>query len=283
MKYVLAYVPVLQSGYLTFFAHHRDADAFFMLGSDLLAKFDWLRKDLRALDPEDAAVGLRVLLHEQKVDVPVKVLRLKDVQELFHPKKDRLIMPDEDIMHALGDEIWSNFTLEYEDVFLRWHSQNTIKQNDVMSDKKIDSDAFTLKFLDVAKSAATRSADWWRQVGAVLVRGNAIVLTAFNHHVPDQYQTLYQGDPRGNFKKGQHIDLTTAIHAEAAVIAEAARRGEKLEGCELYVTTFPCPNCAKLIAYSGIKKIYFEEGYSMVDGESILKENGVEIIRLSQS
>lgn len=280
MTFVLAYVPVVQSGYVKFFEQHADADGFFILGSDILEQFEWLRKDLRALTPEEAADGLRTILHAQKIDVPVKVLRLKDVQELFHPKKDRLIMPDEEIMHSLAEKFWPTFDLKYEDTFLRWHSQNTTKQNVVESDKKNQIDAFTLKFLDEAKKVATRSADWWRQVGAVLVRGNTIVMTAFNQHVPDQYQTLYNGDPRGNFKKGIHIDLSTAIHAEAALIAEAARRGEKLEGCELYVTTFPCPNCAKLIAYSGIKKIYFEEGYSMVDGESILKEKGVEIIHL---
>lgn len=283
MKYVLAYVPVLQSGYVKFFANHADADGFFVLGPDVLAKFDWLRKDLRALSPEQAADGLITILKAQKIAVPVRILDVKMLQELFNPKKDRLIMPDEDIMHSLADEFFQNFDLKFDDIFLRWHSQNSTKQNDVQSDKKITFDAFTLRFMENAQKLATRSADWWRQVGAVLVRGNTIEMTAFNHHVPDEYQTLYNGDPRGNFHKRINIELGTAIHAEAAIIAEAARKGESLEGSELYVTTFPCPSCAKLVAYAGIKKLYFQEGYSMVDGESILKEKGVEIIHLSQS
>lgn len=283
MKFVIAYVPVLQSGYVNFFARHADADGFFVLGPDVLTSFEWLRKDLRALSPEQASAGLVAVLQTKKIDVPVKVLNVKMLQELFNPKKDRLIMPDEDVMHALAEKYFADFQLEYESTFLRWDSQNTTKQSSVESDKEITFDAFSSQFMDVAAKLSTRSADWWRQVGAVLVRDNAIRLSAFNHHVPDEYQTLFNGDPRGNFKKGVNVDLGTAIHAEAAVIAQAACKGESLEGGELYVTTFPCPSCAKLVAYSGIKKLYFKDGYSMVDGESILKANGVEIIHLSQS
>lgn len=266
---------------MNFFAKYPDADVFFVLGADVLAKFEWLRKDIRALSPEQSADGLRTILKLQKIDVPVKVLTVNLLQELLNPKKDRLIMPDEDIMHALAEEFWQNFELEFTTVFLRWHSQNTSKQNEVQSDKKISFDAFNLRFMEKAENLSTRSADWWRQVGAVVVRGNTVILSAFNHHVPDEYQTLFNGDPRGNFHKGINVELATAIHAEAAVIAQAACKGESLEGTELYVTTFPCPSCAKLVAYSGIKKLYFRDGYSMVDGESILKENGVEITRLT--
>lgn len=281
--YVIAYVPVIQMGYVKFFTNHADADGFFILDSDVLAKFDWLRKDLRALAPVDAADGLGKILRSQKIDKPIRLLNVKMLQELFNPKKDRLIMPDEEIMHSLAEEFLPKMHLEFESVFLRWHSQNTTKQNVVESDKKMPISEFSAKMMKLAKEAATRSADWWRQVGAVLIRGNTILFTTFNQHVPDQYQTLFNGDPRGNFTKRVNIDLTTAIHAEAALIAEAARKGESLEGTELYVTTFPCPNCAKLVAYSGIKKLYFQDGYSMVDGEGILKEKGVEIIHLSQS
>ena len=33
------------------------------------------------------------------------------------------------------------------------------------------------------------------------------------------------------------------LHAEAAAVSDCARRGEKLEGCTLYVTRAPCPRC----------------------------------------
>lgn len=278
---VLAYVPVLQRGYLNFFKSQTDAITFFILGQEFLDEFEWLRKDLRALSPKTAAVGLEAILADEQVKVIVQLFTKKVLQELLNPKLYRLVMPNEDIMHSLAEKYLPNFDIEYIDTFLRWDSQNTLKQNVVSTAKKQPISDFSRNISSQATELATRSADWWRQVGAVVIRGNRVVLSAFNHHVPDEYQPLYQGDPRGNFKKGLHIELGTAIHAEAAIIAEAAKQGVSLSGCELYVTTFPCPSCAKLIAYSGITKLYYQDGYSMVDGESILTEKGVEIIQLT--
>jgi len=64
----------------------------------------------------------------------------------------------------------------------------------------------------------------------------------------------------------------------AMLIAEAAKRGISLEGTNLYVTDFPCPPCAKLIARSGITRLYFSRGYAVLDGESTLKNKGVELV-----
>ena len=85
------------------------------------------------------------------------------------------------------------------------------------------------------------------------------------------------GDPRNNFHKGDHIEISTAIHAEAQMIAEAARKGVSLEGADMYVTVFPCPPCAKLIAFSGIKNLYCGGGYGVLDGEAVLKSKDVKI------
>jgi len=48
----------------------------------------------------------------------------------------------------------------------------------------------------------------------------------------------------------------------------------------MYVTHFPCPVCAKLIALSGIKKIIYSKGSSVFDGERVMKSRGVEIIKI---
>jgi deoxycytidylate deaminase len=60
-------------------------------------------------------------------------------------------------------------------------------------------------------------------------------------------------------------------------VARAARTGTALEGADLYVTTFPCPACARLIAESGFRRCYFSGGYSVLDGDGILRAAGVEL------
>jgi dCMP deaminase len=73
-------------------------------------------------------------------------------------------------------------------------------------------------------------------------------------------------------------DLSTAIHAEASVVGRAARYGISLDGAELYVTTFPCPACARLIAEAGFRRCYFSGAYSVLDGDGILHAAGIELV-----
>lgn len=51
------------------------------------------------------------------------------------------------------------------------------------------------------------------------------------------------------------------VHAEMAALIDAARRGVGVNKLTMYVTTFPCHNCAKHIIASGIKKVVYLEPY----------------------
>lgn len=51
-----------------------------------------------------------------------------------------------------------------------------------------------------------------------------------------------------------------ASHAEQNVIAFAARRGIRTEGCRLYVTHFPCSSCARSIIQAGISALVIGPG-----------------------
>jgi deoxycytidylate deaminase len=51
-------------------------------------------------------------------------------------------------------------------------------------------------------------------------------------------------------------------HAEMSAITEAARLGRPLQNTTLYVTTFPCHNCAKHIIASGVARIVYIEPYA---------------------
>ena len=57
------------------------------------------------------------------------------------------------------------------------------------------------------------------------------------------------------------LEYSRSVHAEMNLISNAARRGVSLSGATLYVTTFPCHNCAKHIVASGISKVVYLEPY----------------------
>ena len=71
------------------------------------------------------------------------------------------------------------------------------------------------------------------------------------------------------------------MHAEQNAIADAARRGVSLEGATVYITHFPCINCAKILAAAGIRQIKYHNDYrndSIV--AELFRESGVEIEQL---
>ncbi|HEV8329194.1 MAG TPA: deaminase [Nitrospiraceae bacterium] len=63
----------------------------------------------------------------------------------------------------------------------------------------------------------------------------------------------------------------TAVHAEMAAVLNA--NGEDLRDKVLYTTTFPCAQCARQIAYVGIKKVVYVEPYPDPDSERFMREN----------
>ena len=271
---IICYVPVLHDGYLQFFAAYGDAQMYVLGSSILRARFDYLRKDIRALAPEAVASLLHGLGRETDV--------LEDSELEAVLKADgQIIMPDDDISHELAAEFKLN-NAKFEPVFLRWDRQAVGTNQDVKPDRitQLSSDDPPISVL---YKEAGKSTNWWRNVGAALMSKNNVLALAHNGPVPTEYSSAIDGDPRITAKRGEAIDTSIDIHAEARLIGEAAARGEKLAGASLFVTTFPCPTCAKLIAASGIAACYFIEGYASLDGQSILKSSGIEIIKVKTS
>lgn len=273
-KIIVAYVPVIHDGYRQFFLRHKDVDTLFLLGNDINHSFRQLEKDVRALPPEDIKKAIESL----KLFKEVKILDLAGFKAL----KDfdgEIIMPDEDIMHELAELHWAGKPkMTFDTVFLRWDKHKSFEGKTVNPDHKISKEKFDRDIIVSLRKEADKSSDWYRQIGSVIIKDGQVVLMAHNNHLPSPHTPYVNGDPRGDFKKGVNLELSTAIHSEAAIVAEAARKGISLEGAEIYATTFPCPPCAKLLAYSGIKRLYYADGYGQLDGESVLKSKGVEII-----
>jgi len=65
------------------------------------------------------------------------------------------------------------------------------------------------------------------------------------------------------------------IHAEQNIITNCAKEGISLKGATMYVTTSPCKTCAKLIAGSGISKVYYATEYKDLSGVKYLNDLGI--------
>lgn len=273
---IVAYVPVIHAGYVDFFQKHPEA-SMHVLDQDVLDEHSHLRKDIRALSPEQS----RDLVETLDIFPSVQLLGKAALEKFSQDVDDLIIMPDDEVSSDLHERYFRNHEVTFDPVFLRWHRKNSFINTDVQPDRFVDVKDIHDPVIDQLYKAANKSSNWWRRVGAAIVSDNQeIADDAHNHHMPTAYTPWIDGDPRSNAYRGVAPEATTDQHAEASLIAEAAKNGTSVEGKDIFVTTFPCPPCAKLIAESGIAKCYFIEGYAMTDGQQVLNDHGVEVVKV---
>ncbi|MGI6713981.1 MAG: deoxycytidylate deaminase [Bacilli bacterium] len=131
--------------------------------------------------------------------------------------------------------------------------------------KRIDYISWDEYFMGIAVLSSMRSKDPETQVGAVVVDAeNKIVSVGYNG------MPIGVDDDRLSWTRGEGLEskYLYVCHAEFNAILNA-RNGTALKGCKIYVSLFPCNECAKAIIQAGIKEIvYADDKYA--DSVSIL-------------
>ncbi len=126
-------------------------------------------------------------------------------------------------------------------------------------------------FMSVAYLITARSTCHRLQVGCVIVKDNRILSSGYNGFLPKA--------PHKSFVRNNHEQAT--VHAEQNAITDCAARGVMVKGATAYITHYPCINCAKILAASGICKIKFHEDYKNDElVEKILENVNISIERI---
>ena len=125
-----------------------------------------------------------------------------------------------------------------------------------MNDKRKDYITWDEYFMAVAKLAGMRSKDPNSQVGACIVSADNKILSMGYNGFPmgcsdDEFPW---GRDDEDPLKTKYVYVT---HSELNAILNY--RGGSLEGSKIYVTLFPCNECAKAIIQAGIKTIIYKE------------------------
>lgn len=137
-------------------------------------------------------------------------------------------------------------------------------------------------FMGVSLLAAKRSKDPNTQVGACIVSSdNIIISTGYNGFPYGCSDDEYPWDREGTETKYPYV-----VHAELNAILNS--KGRSLEGAKIYVSLFPCNECAKAIIQSGIKEVIYlsdkyEKNESTAASKRMLNSAGVKMTRLLPS
>ncbi len=106
-----------------------------------------------------------------------------------------------------------------------------------------------IKFIELSKHIAEWSKDTNRKNSAVIVDSDNIVISlgynGFPRKCDDSVESRYEKPEKYLFTE----------HAERNAIYHAARIGVSLKECSMYVTMFPCSDCARGIIQSGITRL----------------------------
>lgn len=129
-----------------------------------------------------------------------------------------------------------------------------------MSEKRLDYISWDEYFMGVAILSGMRSKDPNTQVGACIVSEDNKILSMGYNGFPigcsdDDFPWNREGDPLENkYFYTTHSELNAILNY----------RGGSLEGSKLYVSLFPCNECAKAIIQAGIKTIVYDsDKYAM--------------------
>ena len=133
-------------------------------------------------------------------------------------------------------------------------------------------------FMGVAMLSGMRSKDPNTQVGACIVSSEHKILSMG-----------YNGFPKGCSddifpwnREGDDNKYFYSTHSELNAILNY--RGGSLEGATIYVTLFPCNECAKAIIQSGIREVVYDSDKydgtpGVVASKKMLKAAGVTVRR----
>lgn len=123
-----------------------------------------------------------------------------------------------------------------------------------MSSKRTDYISWDEYFMGIAMLSGMRSKDPNTQVGACIVsRDNKILSMGYNGFPigcsDDDFPWEREGEPLDNkYFYSTHSELNAILNY----------RGGSLEDTKIYVTLFPCNECAKAIIQSGIKEVIYD-------------------------
>ena len=132
-------------------------------------------------------------------------------------------------------------------------------------------------FMGLAHLSALRSKDPSTQVGAVIVdESKKIVGIGYNGFPTGVSDDMFPWEREGDFTGTKYAYV---VHAELNAILNAPRG---VENCSIYVSLFPCNECAKAIIQSGIKEIVYEDDKyadtdSVIVSKKMLTEAGVKL------
>lgn len=135
------------------------------------------------------------------------------------------------------------------------------------------------KYMSMALDSTLLSCDPNTKVGCVIIKDGEVLSKGYNHLPAGIDVSKYSLAREGSYHETKYPYM---LHSEAMAIVDAR---VPLQDADMYVTLFPCNECAKLIIQAGIKNVYYlEDKYQdtkeVIAAKRLLSDANVKFMKL---
>lgn len=181
-------------------------------------------------------------------------------------------------------ELISPFSDETEARQYTRRSENEIKKAFHMP--KLGSGLSEADMMSSAFRASTYSFDYSFQTGVSLGRktksGYTFLAATYNKVVPFQSYAMHYGASREtHFSPPHDVNHYDTVHAEVELILQAGRQKLNLKGTSFFISTLPCPTCARMLSQTDIKELIYQHDHSEGYAIKMLEATGKNVRRLT--
>lgn len=133
--------------------------------------------------------------------------------------------------------------------------------------------------MNVAEEFAKLSSARRLHVGCVIVKNDSIIGVGYNG-TPKGWDNNCEDDVYDR-ETGRDLLVTKpeVLHAETNAIAKVAKSTNSTEGASMFITHAPCLECSKIIAQTGIEKVFYKHIYRTNNGLEFLRKSDIECIQ----
>lgn len=149
-----------------------------------------------------------------------------------------------------------------------------------MSTLKYDDEYFMNLAIEESKNSDCR-----RKVGAVIVRDNKVLSKGYNASPNGVKSCIECGGcmrQKNNIPSGTRQEFCKAVHAEQNAIINACLNETSIKGATLYVTTYPCSICTRMLINCMLEKIVYQGDYQDDLAHDMLNEAGILVEKIKE-
>src|SRR3990167_6768468 len=123
-------------------------------------------------------------------------------------------------------------------------------------------------------------------IGCVIVKAEQVLVEAWNASLLGDSSCTdglcYRQEQ--NLTGGKEIEKVCSIHAESSAVAICASKGSSIKGASVYVTTFPCLICVRLLVKCEIGRLYYMSDYmGGNEGLALFGANNIDVVKIEES